>query len=70
MRLSHYQKEINKKNPISLAHEYEAIIPPHITIPSMSIEMHNNDQNSEQMKTNLVLLEEEQEHAIVRVAAY
>lgn len=70
MGLSHYQKEINKRNRISLAYESEAIIPPHTTIPSMSIKMHNNDKNYEEMKTNLVLLKEKWEHAIVRVAAY
>ncbi|CAL2254387.1 unnamed protein product [Prunus armeniaca] len=49
----------------SLAYGTEAIIPPHIIVPSIGIE-----QNSEQMRLNLDLLEGEREKAIVRVASY
>ncbi|CAL2259684.1 unnamed protein product [Prunus armeniaca] len=58
------------ETPFSLAYGTEAIIPPHITVPSMSIKVGSLDQNCKQMKVNLDLLEEEREKAIVRVAAY
>ncbi|CAL2278268.1 unnamed protein product [Prunus armeniaca] len=58
------------ETPFSLAYGIEAIIPLHITIPSMGIEVGNLDQNCKQMKVNLDLLEEEREKAIVQVAAY
>ncbi|CAL8157573.1 unnamed protein product [Prunus armeniaca] len=58
------------ETPFSLAYGTEAIIPPHITVFSMSIEVGNLDQNCKQMKVNLDLLKEEREKAIVRVAAY
>ncbi|KAI5317872.1 hypothetical protein L3X38_037579 [Prunus dulcis] len=48
----------------------EVIIPSHISVPYMSIEVGSIDQNCEQMKVNLDLLEEEREITIVRVAAY
>ncbi|CAL8076673.1 unnamed protein product [Prunus armeniaca] len=44
--------------------------PPHITVPSMSIEVGSLDQNCKQMKVNFDMLEEEQENVIIRVAAY
>ncbi|CAL8167960.1 unnamed protein product [Prunus armeniaca] len=58
------------ETPFSLAYEIEAIIPPHITVPSMSIEVGSIGQNSKQMKVNLDLLEGECERAIVQVASY
>ncbi|CAL2241653.1 unnamed protein product [Prunus armeniaca] len=58
------------ETPFSLAYGTEAIIPPHITVPSMSIEVGSLDQNCKQMKVNLDMLEEEREKVIVRVAAY
>ncbi|KAI5313639.1 PREDICTED: K02A2 6 [Prunus dulcis] len=70
MRLSHYQKEIYRRNPIFLGYEIEAIIPPHITVLSKSVEVGIIDQNCEQMKLNLDLIEGEREKAIVRVANY
>ncbi|XP_020415620.1 uncharacterized protein LOC109948104 [Prunus persica] len=58
------------ETPFSLAYETEAIIPPHITVPSISLEVGNVDQNSEQMRLNLDLLEGEREKTIIRVASY
>ncbi|KAI5330163.1 hypothetical protein L3X38_029561 [Prunus dulcis] len=58
------------KTLFSLAYGTEAIIPSHITVPSMSIEVGSLEQNCRQMRINLDLLEEEREKAIVRVAAY
>ncbi|KAI5335184.1 hypothetical protein L3X38_025317 [Prunus dulcis] len=58
------------ETPFSLAYGTEAIIPSHITVPSMSIEVGSLDQNCKQMRVNLDLLEEEREKAIVRVATY
>ncbi|CAL8162550.1 unnamed protein product [Prunus armeniaca] len=48
----------------SLAYETEAIIPPHITVPSMSIEVGSLDQNYKQMKVNLDMLEEGQDQTV------
>ncbi|KAI5354381.1 hypothetical protein L3X38_007276 [Prunus dulcis] len=48
----------------------KAIIPPHITVPSISLEVGSVDQNSEQMRLNLDLLEGEREKTIIRVASY
>ncbi|XP_020426524.1 uncharacterized protein LOC109950806 [Prunus persica] len=58
------------ETPFSLAYGTEAIIPPHITVPSIGIEVGSSEQNSEQMRLNLDLLEGEREKAIVRVASY
>ncbi|KAI5326678.1 hypothetical protein L3X38_035752 [Prunus dulcis] len=55
------------ETPFSLAYGTEAIIPPHITIPSIGIEVGSIEQNSEQMTLNLDLLEGKREKAIVRV---
>ncbi|CAL8105103.1 unnamed protein product [Prunus armeniaca] len=54
----------------SLAYGTEAIILPHITVPSISLEVGNVDQNSKQMRLNLDLLEGECEKTIIRVASY
>ncbi|CAL2262028.1 unnamed protein product [Prunus armeniaca] len=71
MGLSHNQKEINQRDHFPWPMGTEAIIPPHITVPSMSIEVGSLDQNCKQMKVNLDLLEEERgKRAIVRVATY
>ncbi|KAI5311349.1 hypothetical protein L3X38_000014 [Prunus dulcis] len=56
------------ETPFSLAFGTEAIIPPHITVPSINLEMGSVDQNSEQMRLNLDLLEGEREKTIIRVA--
>ncbi|XP_020421392.1 uncharacterized protein LOC109949701 [Prunus persica] len=58
------------ETPFSLAYGIEAIIPPHITVPSIGIEVGSIEQNSEQMRLNLDLLEGERKKAIVRVASY
>lgn len=58
------------ETPFFLIYRTEEIIPPHITIPSMSNEVGIIDQNYEQIKVNIDLLEEERERAIVKVAAY
>ncbi|CAL2271084.1 unnamed protein product [Prunus armeniaca] len=58
------------ETPFFLAYETEAIIPPHITVPSISIEVGSIGQNSKQIKVNLDLLEGECERAIVQVASY
>ncbi|KAI5337130.1 hypothetical protein L3X38_016399 [Prunus dulcis] len=58
------------ETPFSLAFGTEAIIPPHITVPSISLEVGSVDQNSEQMRLNLDLLEGEREKTIIRVASY
>ncbi|KAI5333485.1 hypothetical protein L3X38_023616 [Prunus dulcis] len=58
------------ETPFSLAYGTEAIIPPHVTVPSIGIEVGSIEQNSEQMRLNLDLLERECENAIVRVASY
>lgn len=54
----------------SLTFGTEAIIPPHIIVPSVGIEVGNIDQNYEQMKVNLDRLEEEYEKDIGRIVAY
>ncbi|KAI5347927.1 hypothetical protein L3X38_000814 [Prunus dulcis] len=53
------------ETPFSLAFGTEAIIPPHITVPSISLEVGSVDQNSEQMRLNLDLLEGEREKTII-----
>ncbi|CAL9019626.1 unnamed protein product [Prunus brigantina] len=58
------------ETPFSLAYGTEAIIPPHVTVPSIGIEIGSIEQNSEQMRLNLDLLEGEREKAIVQVASY
>ncbi|KAI5336927.1 hypothetical protein L3X38_016196 [Prunus dulcis] len=58
------------ETPFSLAFGTEAIIPPHITVPSINLEVGSVDQNSEQMRLNLDLLEGEREKTIIRVASY
>ncbi|CAL8153315.1 unnamed protein product [Prunus armeniaca] len=58
------------ETPFSLTYGIEAIIPPHVTVPSISIEVGSIEQNSEQMRLNLDLLEGEREKTIVRVASY
>ncbi|CAL9004916.1 unnamed protein product [Prunus brigantina] len=58
------------ETPFSLAYGTEAIIPPHVAVPSIGIEVGSIEQNSEQMRLNLDLLEGEREKAIVRVASY
>ncbi|CAL8153080.1 unnamed protein product [Prunus armeniaca] len=58
------------ETPFSLAYGTEAIIPPHVNVPSIGIEVGSIEQNSEQMRLNLDLLEGEREKAIVRVASY
>ncbi|KAI5334861.1 hypothetical protein L3X38_024994 [Prunus dulcis] len=58
------------ETPFSLAYGTEAIIVPHITIPSISIEVGNLNQKFEQIKVNLDLLEEEIEKVIVQVVTY
>lgn len=56
--------------PFSLAYGTKGIIPLHIIVTSINIEVGNINQNSKHMKLNLNLLEEERENDIVRVAAY
>ncbi|KAI5348239.1 hypothetical protein L3X38_001126 [Prunus dulcis] len=58
------------ETPFSLAYGTEAIIPSHITVLSIGIEVGSIEQNSEQMRLNLDLLEGKREKAIVRVASY
>ncbi|CAL8168130.1 unnamed protein product [Prunus armeniaca] len=58
------------ETPFSLTYGTEAIIPPHVTVPSIGIEVGSIEQNSEQMRLNLDLLEGKREKAIVRVASY
>ncbi|CAL2260095.1 unnamed protein product [Prunus armeniaca] len=58
------------ETPFSLAYGTEAIIPPHITVPSINLEVGSVDQNSKQMRLNLDLLEGEREKTIIRVASY
>ncbi|CAL2239111.1 unnamed protein product [Prunus armeniaca] len=58
------------QTPFSLAYRTEAIIPPHVTVPSIGIEVGNIEQNSEQMRLNLDLLKGEREKAIIRVDSY
>ncbi|CAL8996844.1 unnamed protein product [Prunus brigantina] len=53
------------ETPFSLAYGTEAIIPPHVTVPSIGIEVGSIEQNSEQMRLNLDLLEGERKKAIV-----
>ncbi|VVA33524.1 PREDICTED: rve domain-containing, partial [Prunus dulcis] len=54
----------------TLAYGTKAIIPPHITVPFLGIELGSIEQNSEQMRLNLDLLESEHGKAIVRVVSY
>ncbi|KAI5317477.1 hypothetical protein L3X38_037184 [Prunus dulcis] len=58
------------ETPFSLAYGTEAIIPPHITVPFISLGMGSVDQNSEQIRLNLDLLEGEREKTIIRVTSY
>ncbi|KAI5338867.1 hypothetical protein L3X38_018139 [Prunus dulcis] len=64
------KRRSTEETPFSLAYGTEAIIPPHITVPSISIEVGSLDQNCRQMRINLDLLEEEREKAIIRFVAY
>ncbi|XP_034219224.1 uncharacterized protein LOC117630638 [Prunus dulcis] len=64
------KRRSTSETPFSLAYGTEAIIPPHITVPSISLEVGSVDQNSEQMRLNLNLLEGEREKTIIRVASY
>ncbi|KAI5317812.1 hypothetical protein L3X38_037519 [Prunus dulcis] len=64
------KRRLTGKTPFSLAYGTEAIIPPHITVPSISLEVGSLDQNSEQMRLNLDLLEGEREKTIIQVASY
>ncbi|CAL8087413.1 unnamed protein product [Prunus armeniaca] len=56
--------------PFSLTYGTEAIIPPHIIVPYISLELGSVDQNSEQMRLNHDLLEGKREKTIIRVASY
>ncbi|CAL8152817.1 unnamed protein product [Prunus armeniaca] len=64
------KRRLTSETPFSLAFGTEAIIYPHITFLSLSIEVGSIYQNSKQMKTNLDLLKEEREKTIVSVATY
>ncbi|KAI5351082.1 hypothetical protein L3X38_003973 [Prunus dulcis] len=55
------------ETPFSLAYEIEVIIHPHVTVPSIGIEVGSIEQNSNQMRLNLDLPEGEREKAIVRI---
>ncbi|KAI5312605.1 hypothetical protein L3X38_041778 [Prunus dulcis] len=54
----------------SLTYGIEAIIPPHIIVPSISLEVGNVDQNSEKMRLNLDLFKGERENTIILVTSY
>ncbi|KAI5323871.1 hypothetical protein L3X38_032944 [Prunus dulcis] len=69
-QITAFFKKSTGETPFSLAYGTETIIPPHITVPSIGIEVGSIEQNSEQMRLNLDLLEGEREKAIVRVASY
>ncbi|KAI5316374.1 hypothetical protein L3X38_036081 [Prunus dulcis] len=56
------------ETPFSLGYGTEAIIPPHITVPSIGIEVGSIEQNFKQMRLNLDLLEGKREKAIVRAS--
>ena len=58
------------ETPFFLAYGTETIIPPYITVPSISLEVGSVDQNSEQMRLNLDLLEGEREKTIIGVVSY
>ncbi|KAI5327430.1 hypothetical protein L3X38_026826 [Prunus dulcis] len=58
------------ETPFSITYWTEAIIPSHVTVPSISLEVGNVDQKSEQMRLNLDLLEGEREKTIIRVSSY
>ncbi|CAL2257355.1 unnamed protein product [Prunus armeniaca] len=64
------KRRLTGETPFSLAYGTEAIIHPHIIVPSISLEVGSVDQNSEQMRLNLDLLEGEREKTIIRVASY
>ncbi|CAL8168540.1 unnamed protein product [Prunus armeniaca] len=55
------------ETPFCMAYGTKEILSPHITVPSMSIEVGNLDQNYKQMKVNLDLLEEERRSTKARV---
>ncbi|CAL8168202.1 unnamed protein product [Prunus armeniaca] len=54
----------------SLAYGTEVIIPPHVTVPFIDIEVGSIEQNFEQRRLNLDLLEGKLKKTIVRVASY
>ncbi|KAI5317773.1 hypothetical protein L3X38_037480 [Prunus dulcis] len=64
------KRRLTGETPFSVAYGTEAIIPPHITVHSISLEVGSVDQNSEQMRLNLDLLEGEREKTIIQVASY
>ncbi|CAL9019698.1 unnamed protein product [Prunus brigantina] len=47
------------ETPFSLAYGTKVIIPPHVTVPSIGIEVGSIEQNSKQIRLNLDLLERE-----------
>ncbi|CAL9007613.1 unnamed protein product [Prunus brigantina] len=57
------KRRSNGETPFSLTYGTEAIIPPHIIVPSISLEVGN-------MRLNLDLLEGEREKTIIGVASY
>ncbi|KAI5323387.1 hypothetical protein L3X38_032459 [Prunus dulcis] len=64
------KRRSTSETPFFLAYGTEAIIPPHIIVPFISLEVGSVDQNSEQMTLNLDLLEGEHEKTIIQVASY
>lgn len=58
------------KTQFSLAYRTKAIIPPHIIVPSMSLEVGSLYQYYKHTSVNLDLLEEEREKIIARVVVY
>ncbi|XP_048427225.1 uncharacterized protein LOC103963690 [Pyrus x bretschneideri] len=58
------------ETPFSIVYGSEAIIPPNVMVPSISIVLLNLEQDENEMATNLGLVEEEREKVITRIIAY
>ncbi|XP_068322549.1 uncharacterized protein [Pyrus communis] len=58
------------KTSFSLAYGSEAIIPPNVAMPIVSIVLPNFEQNKKEMATNLVLVEGNSEKVVTHIVAY
>lgn len=58
------------KTPFNLAFGIEAIILLEIGLPSLQVKNFNKDDNSEQLRANLDLLEELWERVVVKIVVY
>ena len=58
------------ETPFALTYGTEAVIPAEIEIPTIRYEHSTDDRNQQTMNTELDLLDEKREQALIRIAAY